>query len=150
MFSITSYNIVIHVLYKKLHNPICKLLLLYSVSFATISTSLFMIGTFIYMFPVSSDFNHMCYILKLVFVEADIGYEAIAACMLAHTTNHIRQSYKMVQVNPREDKILWRRYVCYILGTMAISLLTMITYNVGTTEGRFQRSVANMIQFSLP
>ena len=138
MFSITSYNIVIHILYKKLRNPIGKLLLLYSVYFSTISTSLFMIGTFIYMFPVSSDFNHMCYILKLVFVEADIGYEAIAACMLAHTANHMRQSYKMVPVNLREDKILWRRYVCYILGTMAISLLTMITYNVGTTKGRFQ------------
>ena len=80
----------------------------------------------------------MCYILKLVFVEADIGYEAIAACMLAHTVNHMRQSYKMVLVNPREDKILWRCYAYYIFGTMAISLLTMITYDLGTTEGKFQ------------
>ena len=39
MFSITSYNIVIHILYKKLRNPMGKLLLLYSISFATISTS---------------------------------------------------------------------------------------------------------------
>ena len=64
-------------------------------------------------------------------------YEAIAGCMLVSTANHMRQSYKIVPVNPREDKIPWTCYTCYILGTMAISLLTMITYNVGTTEGRF-------------
>ena len=90
------------------------------------------------MSPVSSDFNYMCYILKLVFVEADIGYEAIAACMPAHSAKHMKQSYKMVPVNPRDDKILWRCYACYIFGTMAISLLTMITYDLGITKGRFQ------------
>ena len=79
----------------------------------------------------------MCHILKLVFVEADLGYEAIASCMLVHTANHMRQSYKMIPANPREDKVLWRRYACYIIGTMAISLLTMITYDVATTEGRY-------------
>ena len=64
-------------------------------------------------------------------------YEAIASCILAHSANLLRQSYKMIPINPREDKIVWRRYLCYIIGTIAIAMLTILTYDVGTTEGRY-------------
>ena len=49
MISITSYNIVIHVLYKKLRNPMGKLLLLYSIFFALSSGSYFVIVSNIYI-----------------------------------------------------------------------------------------------------
>ena len=66
ILSITGYNIIIHLLYKKLRNPMGKLLMLYSISLAIYSGSFFMIVTFVYKFPISSNFNHLCHIVKLV------------------------------------------------------------------------------------
>ena len=40
----------------------------------------------------------------------------------------------MLQIDPRETKVLLRRYFCYIIGTVAFSMLAIITYDVGTTE----------------
>ena len=66
MLSVTDYNIAIHLLYKKLRNPMDKLLTLYSILLALLSAAFFMIVTFIYKFPISNEFNHMCHIVKLV------------------------------------------------------------------------------------
>ena len=137
VLSITGYNITVHLLYKKLRNPMGKLLMLYSISFAINSASFFIILTIIHTFPVTSNLNYMCYIAKLVFVESDIGYEAVASCILVHCAYQMRQSYNMIPTNPRENKVLWRRYLCYIIGTIALSVIMITTYDVGTTEGRY-------------
>ena len=94
MLSVTGYNIAIHLLYKKLRNPMGKLLTLYSIFLALNSVAFFMIVTFIYKFPVSNDFNHMCHIVKLAVVGTHIGYETTATCILAQSAYLLRQSYK--------------------------------------------------------
>ena len=43
----------------------------------------------------------------------------------------------MIPINPRENKVVWRRYLYYIIGTIAIAMLMILTYDVGTTEGRY-------------
>ena len=137
ILSITGYNIVIHLLYKKLRSPMGKLLMLYSISLALSSGVFFMIVTFVYKFPISSNFNHLCHLVKLVGFGANVGYEAIASCLLAQSVYLLRQSYKMIPINPREDKVVWRRYLYYIIGTIAIAMLVVVTYDVGTAEGRY-------------
>ena len=97
-----------------------KLLMLYSISFAINSASFFTILTIIHTFPVTSNLNYMCYIAKLVFVESDIGYEAVASCILVHCAYQMRQGYNMIPTNPRENKVLWRCYLCYIIGKIAL------------------------------
>ena len=134
VLAITGYNIVIHLLYKKLRNPMGKLLLLYSIFLAIVSIDHFLILTFIHKFPIN--FDHVCYTFKLVFIATYIGYEATATCILAHSTYYMRQGYKMIPINPREDKVVWRHYLCYIIGTIAIAMLVILTYDVGTTERR--------------
>ena len=135
VLAITGYNIIIHLLYKKLRCPMGKLLMLYSIFMAIFSVDFFLIITFIHKFPVS--LNHVCHTLRLVFTATYIGYETTATCILAHSAYHMRQSYKMIPVNPREDKMVWRRYLYYIIGTIAIAMLMILTYDVGTTEGRY-------------
>ena len=137
ILSITGYNILIHLLYKKLRSPIGKLLMLYSISLALTSGAFFMIITFVHKFPISSNFNYLCYIIKLVLFGANVGYEAIASCILAQSVYLLRQSYKMILISPREDKIVWQRCLYYIVGTIAIAMLMILTYDVGTTEGRY-------------
>ena len=134
VLAITGYNIIIHLLYKRLRNPIGKLLMLYSIFLAVSCVSFFMILTFIFMFPIN--LNYLCNTFKLVFVATDIGYEATATCILVHSMYYLRRSYKMLQIDPEETKVLLRRYFCYIIGTVAISLLAIVTYDVGTAEGR--------------
>ena len=95
-----------------------------------------MIITFVHKFPISSNLNYLCHIVKLVLFGANTGYEAIASCILAQSVYLLRQRYKMIPISPREDKVVWRRYLYYIVGTIAIAMLMILTYDVGTTEGR--------------
>ena len=134
VLAITGYNIIIHLLYKRLRNPIGKLLMLYSIFLAVSCVSFFMTLTFIFKFPIN--INYLCNTFKLVFVATDIGYEATATCILMHSMYYLQRSYKMLQIDPKETKVLLRRYFCYIIGTVAISLLAIVTYDVGTAEGR--------------
>ena len=96
-----------------------------------------MLITFIYKFPISSNFNQLCHIVKLVLFGANTGYEAIASCILAQSVYLLQQSYKMIPISHREDKIVWRHYLYYIIGTIAIAMLMILTYDVGKTEGRY-------------
>ena len=73
--------------------------------------SFFMLITFIYKFSISSNFNQLYHIIKLVLFGANTGYEAIATCILAQSAYLLLQSYRMIPVNPREKKMVWRRYV---------------------------------------
>ena len=135
--SITGYNIIKCLLYKELHNPMGKLLMTYSFFLALHSVSFFMILMLIYKFSVN--FNIVCLIIRLMFIATNIGYEATATCILVHCAYHFRQSYKMIPVNPREDKRLLRRYFGYIIGTITISMFMILTYYLGTSasNGKF-------------
>ena len=135
LLAITSYNIAIHLLYKKLRNPMGKLLMLYSIFLAMLCVSFLLMTTFMIAFPIN--ISHVCHVVKLLHVAAYIGYEAIATCILAHCAHQMRLSYKMIPLNPRENKVVWRRYLYYIIGTIAIAMLVILTYDVGTTEGQY-------------
>ena len=135
VLGITGYNIVIHLLYKKLRNLMGKLLMLYSIFLAILCVNFFMMITFIRAFPIN--INHVCHAIKLVVIVTYIGYEATASCVLALSALHMRQSYRMIPLNPREEKIVWRRCLCYIIGTVAIAMLILVTYDMGTTKGRY-------------
>lgn len=132
---VTSYNIVKHILYKKLHNPMGKLLLMYSSFLAISSVSFFMILTLIYQ--LSINYHHICHAIKITFIATDIGYEATATCILLHSAYLLWQCHRMRPAAHNEDKILSRYYFGYIIGTMAISMFIILTYDLGTSRGRF-------------
>ena len=94
VLAITGYNIIIHLLYKRLRNPIGKLLMLYSIFLAVSCVSFFMTLTFIFKFPIN--INYLCNTFKLVFVATDIGYEVTATCILMHSMYYLQWSYKML------------------------------------------------------
>lgn len=87
--SLTIYNIIKHLLHKKLCNPMGKLLMTYSFFLAVNWVSFFMIITLLFKFSVN--LNHMCHIVKLIFMATDIGYEATATCILVHCAYNLRQ-----------------------------------------------------------
>ena len=129
--SLTGYNIIKHLLYKELRNPMGKLLMTYSFFLAVKSTSFFMTLMLLYNFSVNS--NTVCLIIKFMHIATHIGYKATATCILVHCAYHFRQSYKIVPINDREDKRLLKRYFVYIIGTITISMFMMLTYYLGTS-----------------
>ena len=137
ILSITGYNIIKHLLYEEFHNLMGKLLMTYSFFLAVRTICFFMMLMLIHKFSINS--NTVCLIIKLLLIATNIGYEATATCILVHCAYHFRKSYKMIPVNPREDKRLSRRYFGYIIGIITISLFMMLTYDLGTSisNGKF-------------
>ena len=135
ILSISGRNIVIHILYKKLNNPIGKLLLWYSIFIILRSISFFMLSILVY--TLSRDFHneHVCHLLKLIHTANSIGYEAIATCILMHTAHNLWQSDKMRPVDPSKYKVFTRRYFWYVTCTVAISMFIVLTYDVGASKG---------------
>ena len=141
ILSLAGYNIVIHTLYEKLHNLIGKLLMWYSIFLALQFISFFMLITLLY--KLSIDFHHVCHIIKVVFIAADIGYEATATCILIHCAYNLWQSYKMRPVDSSEYKVLSRRYFGYIICTVVISMFIILTYDLGASKGNFNNEYCN-------
>ena len=135
MLSVTGYNIAIHLLFKELCNSFGMLLMLYSFFLAGQSICVFMITTLIYQFHIS--LHYICYIIKMVFIATDVGYDATAACVLAHCAYHLWQSYKMIPHNPSIDKVLSR---CYIFGSIAASICVILAYDIGINKQQFDVS----------
>ena len=135
LLSLAGYNIVTHILYKKLHTPMGKLLMSYSIFLALELISFFMLITLLFRFSVN--FHHVCHILKVVFIASDIAYEATATCILMHCAHNLRQSYKMRPVDPSEYRVLSRRYFGYIICTVTISMFAILTYDLAASKGNF-------------
>ena len=135
LLSLAGYNIVTHILYKKLYNPMGKLLMLYSIFLALELIIFFMLITLLFRFSV--DFHHICHILKVAFIASDIGYEATATCILIHCAYNLWQSYKLRPVDPSEYRVITRRYFGYIICTLAISMFIILTYDLAASKGNF-------------
>ena len=138
MLSVTGYNIAIHLLFKELRTSLGKLLMLYSFFLAGQSISFFMITTLMYKFLIR--LHYICYIIKMVFIATDIGYDATATCVLAHCAYHLWQSYKMIPANPSMEKVLSRRYFGYIFGTVVTSMCVILAYDFGINKQNFDVS----------
>ena len=138
MLSVTGYNIAIHLLFKELRNSFGMLLMLYSFFLAGQSICVFMITTLIYQFHIS--LHYICYVIKMVFIATDVGYDATAMCVLAHCAYHLWQSYKMIPHNPSIDKVLSRRYFGYIFGSIVASMCVILAYDIGINKQKFDVS----------
>ena len=137
--SVSGRNIVIHVFYKKLNNPMGKLLMWYSIFLILRSICFFIMITL--QFKLSSDFHnvHVCHFAKLAFITVSIGYEAIATCILMHTAHSLRQTDKMQPVDPSKYKIFIRCYFWYVTCTVVISMFIILTYDLGMTKRGYSR-----------
>ena len=62
IFSISGRNIVIHILYKKLNNPIGKLLFWYSIFIVLRSTSFFMLTILVFTFSIDFHNEYFCHL----------------------------------------------------------------------------------------
>ena len=135
---VTGYNITLHLSYKELRNSIGVLLMSYSFFLAAQSISFFMMATLMYKFLIS--LHYVCYIIKMVYIATDIGYDTTATCILMHTVYHLWQSYKMLPVNPSKEKVLLRRYFGYVTGIVIASMFIILAYDLGVNKQKFDAS----------
>ena len=137
--SVSGRNIAIHVLHKKLNNPMGNLLMWYSIFLILRSICFFILITL--QFKLSSDFHsvHGCHVAKLIYIAVSIGYEAIATCILMHVAYSLQQSNKMRPVDPNKYKIFIRRYFWYVICTVTISIFVILAYDLGAVTRGYSR-----------
>ena len=135
MVVVTSYNVINHLVFKALHYPREKLMLLYSLSL------MFQFTVFIVMLSM----NHMmavnvqctCHIMIVTFMVLAINTEALATCILAHLAYLVYRSYKMRRISENKNKSLFRQYMTFVLCIVVSSLGSIIAYDVWTDSGRY-------------
>ena len=110
--------------------------MMYSSTYAIASVSYFMIVTLVY-YKFTIDYHRICQIIKIVFVVTDIGFEATATCILMHSAYLLWQCHRMKPVTHNEDKVVSKRYYGYVIGTMAISMFTILIYDLAINRGEF-------------
>ena len=135
MVTVTGYNVINHLVFKVLHYPREKLMLLYSLSL------MFQFAIFIVMLLM----NHMmavnvqctCHIMIVAFMVSAISTEALATCILAHLAYLVYRSYKMRRISEGKNKSLFRRYMAFVLCTVMSSLASIVAYDTWTDSGRY-------------
>ena len=138
LVTVTSYNVVTHLVFKVLHYPREKLMLLYSLSLT------FQFTIFIVMLSM----NHVmainlqltCHIMVVTFMVSAISTESFATCILAHLAYLVYRSYKMRRISEKKNKSLFRRYIAFVLCTVVSSLGLIIAYDIWTDSGRYTLS----------
>ena len=137
ILAVSGHNIAAHIIKKMLHKPMGKLLMWYSIFLFLRSISIFMLFTLLFKLPADFQYVHLCHFIKLILIAANLGYEAIATCILMHAAYSLHQSHKMQPVDPSKHKIFSRRHFWYVTCTVAISMLVIFTYDVGARKGDY-------------
>ena len=134
---VSGYNIAVHIIKKKLHKPMGKLLMCYSIFLILRSISFFMLTALLFIFSADFQYAHICQFVKLILIAASLGYEAIATCILMHAAYSLHQSHKMLPVDPSKYKVFTRRYFWYVTCMVAISMFIIFTYDMAARKGDF-------------
>ena len=132
--TVTSYNVIIHLVYRKLRNVTGKLLMLYS-SFLALHL---IMGLLLITFNYKSTFDSVlvCYAAMFIFMITYIISETVATCLLTHIAYVMRRSSNSQQIFADRNKRLFKRYIIYMLSMATISLLLILTYDLVTGNWR--------------
>ena len=131
---VASYNVIIHLVYKKLRNTTGKLLMLYSSFLALHLITGFLLITFNYKSALDSVL--VCYTTVIVFMIMYISSETAAMCLLTHIAYVMYKSHHLQQISGDRNKRLFKYYIVYMLSLTTISLLLILIYDLVTGNWR--------------
>ena len=134
LVSVSGYNVIVHLMYKKLRNIIGKLLMLYSLFLALHFITAFLLTIFNY--KITTDSVLACYATTITFMITFISSEAIATCILIHTAYVLYKSHKIQRISVDKNKRLFKCYIIYMSSLTMISLLLILTYDLATGNWR--------------
>jgi len=133
---VSGYTATIHIMFKKFRETLFgKLLMFYSLSVVSLNLALTALLVTHFALTASS------YIVRhlIVFVVL-LTTELLATCLLHHLTYLMYRSYKVrPEMSDETSKHFYKRYIAYVVGTILISGVLVIPYDLVTGNGRNTR-----------
>ena len=111
MFIVSGYVLIVHLLFKELHTIFGKLLMFYSSSVMSMSTSVIALLLMHHLITVNSQM--ICHTTMIIFIMAFVAYELFAAIILTHLAYTMYCCYKLKSgISTKRKPSLFR---CYLL-----------------------------------
>ena len=133
--AVSSYILIVHLLFKELHNLMGKLMILYNL---TIIFLCIIIGVWLflrYIIPANSQIT--CHSIVVLFIITSIGNNNVSTCLFTYLTNIMYRSYKLrSSMSKARSKFLLKCYTAYIVGTVIFYLFITVAYDLRTGNGK--------------
>jgi len=133
--AVSGYILVVHLLFKELHNLMGKLMILYNLFLVSLCI-ITIIWLLLHVMPVNSQIT--CHIIRVVFMITTARDQSIPTCILTYLTNLMYRSYKLKsEMSKSRSKFLFKCYTAYVFGTMIFYTFLIVAYDLKTGNGRY-------------
>ena len=133
--AVSSYILIVHLLFKELHNLMGKLMIFYNL---TLIFLCIIIGVWLFLYyiiPANSQIT--CHSIVVLFMITLIGNNNVSTCILTYLTNIMYRSYKLrSRMSKPRSKFLLKCYTAYIVGTVIFYLFIIVAYDLRTGNGK--------------
>ena len=124
---VSGYIAAIHFVFKELRTNFGKLMIFYNVIIVlrnVVSISLYLRNTFYPTLP--------CYPFIFSFIQSEIATESFSTCILGYLAYIMHHSLKSRQVTKQLNKQLYKHCLKYVLGSLLLFDIFIISYDFGT------------------
>ena len=135
VITVSSYILIVHLLFKQLHNLMGKLMISYNFTLVCHCIIISVWLLLCYQIPVNSQIT--CHSINILFIITYLGSESIATCILTYLANLMYYSYNLKQMSKSKSKFLFKCYTAYVIGTIIFYLFVIIAYDLKTGNGKY-------------
>jgi len=131
---VNGYIFAVHLMFKELRKVFGKLLMLHSLF--TVCSSVGFLAKVIMLQSQTGRQLIACFLLSICEVAVSAGTDDVTATCMLHCLAYILyRSFKLQRISKEDSKSWYRYYIACILGSMALVLFLMISYDVGIDQG---------------
>ena len=134
--AVSVFILILHLLFKDLHNLFGKLLMSYNLALALTSISSIALQLMHYWITVNS--QTICHITTIIISLAIPGVELYATNILTHSAYLMYRCYHMKKtISKKSSQFLYRCYTTYAAITLVLLFFVVIAYDWRTGNGEY-------------
>ena len=135
IMTVSGYMLIVHLLFKELHNLMGKLMISYNFTLVCQSIIINVWLLLHYQIPVNSQIT--CHTINILCIITFLGTETITTCILTYLANLMYYSYNLKQMSKSKSKFLYKCYTAYVIGTIIFYLFVIIAYDLKAGNGKY-------------
>ena len=125
---VSAYTLIVHLLFKSLHNLFGKLLILYNLNVVCVSGAIMILALLHYWIAVKSQI--ICHTVTIVFILGYSGSTSFATSILSHLAYVMYRCYHLKsKVSKKTSSFLFRCYTAYASTALILMLFVVIAYD---------------------
>lgn len=135
IITMSAYILIVHLLFKELHNLMGKLMISYNLTLAIACMNIVIWLLLHYKIPLHSQM--ICHIIIILHMIIYLATNTISTCTLTYLANIMYRSYKLKSnISKQRSKFLFKCYTAYVVGTIIFYLFIIIAYDLKTGNGK--------------